>query len=88
MATLLVAEFAKGHLGDVTAKALTAALQMGAPVHVLVAGENCAAAAAQPWPATSICTGAPICMAAVSALAVTSPRCPLANSATSNVAIR
>ncbi len=47
MATLLVAEFAKGHLGDVTAKALTAALQMGAPVHVLVAGENCAAAAAQ-----------------------------------------
>ena len=47
MATLLVAEFAKGHLGDVTAKALTAAAQLGAPVHVLIAGEGCAAAAAE-----------------------------------------
>ena len=47
MATLLVAEFAKGHLGDVTAKALTAALEMGAPVHILIAGEGCAAAAAE-----------------------------------------
>ena len=46
MATLLLAEFAKGHLGDVTAKALTAALAIGAPVHVLVAGQGCAAAAA------------------------------------------
>ena len=46
MATLLVAEFHKGHLGDVTAKALTAALAIGAPVHVLVAGQGCAEAAA------------------------------------------
>ena len=47
MATLLVAEFVKGHLGDVTAKAMTAAAQLGAPVHVLVAGEGCAGAAAE-----------------------------------------
>ena len=45
MPTLLVAEFHNGHLGDVTAKALTAALAIGAPVEVLVAGQGCADAA-------------------------------------------
>ena len=37
MATLLLAEIANGRLGDITARALTAALQLGAPVDVLVA---------------------------------------------------
>ena len=46
MATLLLAEIANGHLGDITARALTAALQLGAPVEVLVAGRNVAEAAA------------------------------------------
>ena len=45
MATLLLAEVANGHLGDITARALTAALQLGAPVDVLVAGHNVAGAA-------------------------------------------
>jgi electron transfer flavoprotein alpha subunit len=47
MTTLLIADHANGHLSDVTAKALTAAVEMGAPVHVLVAGQNVAAIAAQ-----------------------------------------
>src|SRR6202021_1087318 len=46
MATLLLAEIANGHLGDITARALTAALQLGAPVEVLVSGRNVAEAAA------------------------------------------
>src|SRR5271154_349040 len=46
MATLLLAEVANGHLGEITARALTAALQLGAPVEVLVAGHNVAEAAA------------------------------------------
>ena len=46
MTTLLVAEVAKGKLNDVTAKALTAALELGAPVDVLVAGEGAADAGA------------------------------------------
>ena len=46
MATLLLAEIANGHLGDITARALTAALQLGAPVDVLVSGRNVAEAAA------------------------------------------
>src|SRR5271166_4271947 len=46
MATLLLAEVANGTLSDMTARALTAALELGAPVDVLVAGENVSAAAA------------------------------------------
>ncbi|WP_108662260.1 electron transfer flavoprotein subunit alpha/FixB family protein [Acuticoccus kandeliae] len=40
MTTLLIADHAGGALGDATAKALSAAVALGAPVHVLVAGEN------------------------------------------------
>ena len=46
MATLLLAEVAGGQLNDATARALTAALELGGPVDVLVAGQNVAAAAA------------------------------------------
>src|ERR1700679_1023227 len=46
MAALLLAEIANGHLGDITARALTAALQLGAPVELLVAGRDVAEAAA------------------------------------------
>ncbi len=46
MATLLLAEIAGGQLSDMTARALTAALELGGPVDVLVAGQNVAAAAA------------------------------------------
>ncbi len=46
MATLLLAEIAGGQLSDATARALTAALELGATVDVLVAGENVVAAAA------------------------------------------
>ena len=45
MATLLVAEVANGNLSDMTARALTAARALGAPVDVLVAGHNVGAAA-------------------------------------------
>ena len=45
MATLLLAEVAGGQLNDATARALTAALELGAPVDVLVAGQNVGAAA-------------------------------------------
>ena len=47
MTTLLIADHANCHLSDATAKALTAAIEMGAPVHVLVAGENVAEITAQ-----------------------------------------
>jgi electron transfer flavoprotein alpha subunit len=55
MTTLVLADVVSGDvasgstakLGDVTAKALTAALALGAPVHVLVAGLGVAGAAAQ-----------------------------------------
>ncbi len=47
MTTLVLADVGSGKLGDATAKALTAALAMGAPVHVLVAGEGIEAAAKQ-----------------------------------------
>jgi electron transfer flavoprotein alpha subunit len=40
MTTLLIAEHANASLKDVTHKALTAAVALGAPVHVLVAGPN------------------------------------------------
>ncbi|GLK79928.1 electron transfer flavoprotein subunit alpha/FixB family protein [Methylopila turkensis] len=39
MATLLLADHHEDHLGDATAKALTAARALGAPVHVLIAGK-------------------------------------------------
>jgi len=45
MTTLLLGEVANGHLADITARALTAAVALGAPVHVLVAGHNPGAAA-------------------------------------------
>ena len=45
MATLLLAEVANGALSDMTARALTAALEIGQPVDVLVAGHNVGAAA-------------------------------------------
>ncbi|MGA2792702.1 MAG: FAD-binding protein [Roseiarcus sp.] len=45
MAALLLAEASNGHLSDMTARALTAALQLGGPVDVLIAGRNVAGAA-------------------------------------------
>src|ERR1700691_4739395 len=45
MATLLLAEVAGGRLNDATARALTAALELKAPVDVLVAGSNVGGAA-------------------------------------------
>jgi len=45
MATLLLAEHDNAALNGVTAKALTAALALGAPVHVLVAGQGAGAVA-------------------------------------------
>jgi len=45
MATLLLAEVANGALNDITGRALTAALQLGGPVDVLVTGANVGAAA-------------------------------------------
>ena len=45
MATLLLAEVAGGQLNDATARALTAALELGQPVDVLVAGQNVGAPA-------------------------------------------
>ena len=45
MATLLLAEVAGGKLNDATARALTAALELKAPVDVLVAGANVGGAA-------------------------------------------
>ena len=45
MTTLLLADTNGDRLNDATSKALTAAAALGAPVHVLVVGENVAAAA-------------------------------------------
>ena len=45
MTTLLVAEHSNNELNPVTAKTLTAALEFGGDVHILIAGENCQAAA-------------------------------------------
>src|ERR1700733_8596819 len=45
MATLLLAEVAGGQLNDATARALTAALELGGPVDVVVAGQNVGGAA-------------------------------------------
>jgi electron transfer flavoprotein alpha subunit len=45
MPTLLIADHNNAGIKDVTAKALTAASQLGGPVHVLVAGSGCEGAA-------------------------------------------
>jgi electron transfer flavoprotein alpha subunit len=45
MTTLLLGEVAGGHLADICARALTAAVQLGAPVDVLITGQNAGAAA-------------------------------------------
>jgi electron transfer flavoprotein alpha subunit len=45
MTTLLVAEHDNKSLKDATAKAMTAAAAIGAPVHILVAGKDCQPAA-------------------------------------------
>jgi electron transfer flavoprotein alpha subunit len=45
MTTLLLADHDQQSIKDSTAKALTAARALGAPVHILVAGSNCKAAA-------------------------------------------
>ena len=47
MTTLVLADIVNGRVGDLTAKALTAAIAIGGPVHVLVAGSNIEAAASQ-----------------------------------------
>jgi electron transfer flavoprotein alpha subunit len=47
MATLLLAEVANGHLSDLTARAMTAAAELGEPVDILVAGKDIAAAAGE-----------------------------------------
>ena len=44
MATLLLGEVANGHLADITARALTAAKDLGAPVDLLLTGQNLAGA--------------------------------------------
>ena len=41
MASLVIAEHDNAHLKDATAKTVSAAAQLGGPVHVLVAGQNC-----------------------------------------------
>ncbi|MTI18444.1 electron transfer flavoprotein subunit alpha/FixB family protein [Rhodobacteraceae bacterium RKSG542] len=45
MTTLLVAEHSNTELNEATAKALTAAAELGGDVHILVAGKDCGAAA-------------------------------------------
>ena len=45
MTTLVIAEHDNKVLKDATAKTVTAASQLGAGVHILVAGENCGAVA-------------------------------------------
>ena len=45
MTSLVIAEHTNAGLKDTTAKAVTAAAQLGQPVHVLVAGQNCDGAA-------------------------------------------
>ena len=47
MTTLLIAEHNNTALNEATQKALTAAVELGADVHILVAGKGCADAAAQ-----------------------------------------
>jgi electron transfer flavoprotein alpha subunit len=45
MTTLLLGEVAGGHFADICARALTAAVQLGAPVDVLITGQNVSGAA-------------------------------------------
>ena len=45
MASLVIAEHDNKVLKDATAKTVSAATQLGAPVHVLVAGSGCGAVA-------------------------------------------
>ncbi|MBV9572225.1 MAG: FAD-binding protein [Alphaproteobacteria bacterium] len=45
MASLVIAEHDNSKLGEATAKTVTAAMQVSAPVHVLVAGSDCAGVA-------------------------------------------
>jgi electron transfer flavoprotein alpha subunit len=45
MSTLVLADVVKGKLGDAVAKVITAAGEIGSPVHVLVAGQDVRAAA-------------------------------------------
>src|SRR5580698_10272136 len=45
MASLVIAEHDNKTLNDATAKTVTAAIAVSTPVHVLVAGQDCAAAA-------------------------------------------
>ena len=45
MTTLVLADVAKGKLGDAVAKVVSAAVQLGAPVHVLATGPDARAAA-------------------------------------------
>ena len=47
MSILLIAEHDNQKLKDATAKAMTAALAMGGPVDILVAGQACRAVAEQ-----------------------------------------
>src|SRR5690349_11485276 len=47
MASLVIAEHDNAHVKDATHKTVTAAASVSTPVHVLVAGENCAAVADQ-----------------------------------------
>ncbi|MHA6730831.1 electron transfer flavoprotein subunit alpha/FixB family protein [Devosia sp. A369] len=47
MSILVVADHANGHLGEATARIVTAASQIGGDIHLLVAGLNCAAIAQQ-----------------------------------------
>ena len=47
MTTLLVADHDNAALGEATARALSAALELGGDVHILVAGKDCAAVAAE-----------------------------------------
>ena len=46
MTILLLAEYDNAGIKDATARALTASMALGDDVHLLVAGKNCAAAAA------------------------------------------
>jgi electron transfer flavoprotein alpha subunit len=47
MTTLLLADIVDGKLGGATSRILTAALQLGSPVHILITGDGVAAAAGE-----------------------------------------
>ena len=50
MTTLLIADHDNASLKDATAKALTAAGELGADVHILVAGKDCQVRPPKPPP--------------------------------------